>query len=289
MFLSTNVFVALGKSAVFAIQLLVSRLLGWKIIWTAHNLMPHENPHPRLEAVMMRFFVRRCDAVIAHGAAAKNAVLKRFEFLSAEKTFVIPHGHYSGYYANRIDRAGARSRLGLPDQAVVFLFFGQLRAYKEVSHLLMAFQELPQHSDVHLVIAGEPRDPALDRAIRTQANGDPRIHYMSKFIPEDEVELYMNSCDAVVLPYRSFTSGVAALALSFGRTCIAPVSEGTEDSLDEKGTIFYQAEDPDGLSRALRLAASGEVPLDQMGLHNLTLLKRFEWTEIAARTRSAYV
>jgi glycosyltransferase involved in cell wall biosynthesis len=91
----------------------------------------------------------------------------------------------------------------------------------------------------------------------------------------------------VALPFLEiFTSGSVLLAMSFGRAVIAPRRGCVTDVLDEAGGILYDADDPQGLEGALRVAMTADT--EAMGRHNAADLSRFDWSRVAEATREVY-
>src|SRR5258707_11847882 len=53
--------------------------------------------------------------------------------------------------------------------------------------------------------------------------GDSRIRFLPGHVADDDIQLYMNACDVVDLPYRRILgSGTAVLAMSFRQTSSYP-------------------------------------------------------------------
>ena len=85
---------------------------------------------------------------------------------------------------------------------------------------------------------------------------------------------------------ESAPEGSVLLAMSFGRAVIAPRRGCVTDVLDEQGGILYDADDPQGLEGALRVAMTADT--EAMGRHNATDLSRFDWSRVAEATRDVY-
>ena len=95
----------------------------------------------------------------------------------------------------------------------------------------------------------------IEADLRTAAAGDPRISMQLRSIPDDEMQLYLRACDAVVLPFRDvLTSGSAILAMSFGRAVIAPRLGCLPETLSDDAAILYDPTAPDALRDALTSA-----------------------------------
>lgn len=276
------------RLAVSLMALRLLRLMGVRIIWTAHNLGDHEAKGSSIDRDCTHFVARHAAAIIAHGESAKRRLLKELPIADPERVFVIPHGHYINSYPNTVDRATARAKIDLPESSVVYLFLGQIRPYKGVLEMIEAFGKL-ESDDARLVIAGKPLSDADGDVVRRAAASDRRIKLSIGFVPDDDLQLYLGAADAVVLPYRDIlTSGAAVLAMSFARPCVVPRLDCFTDLLDEEGAVFYDADRDDGLVGGLRDALRRRTELDAMGAHNLDLAQQWHWPGVARQTLDVY-
>jgi glycosyltransferase involved in cell wall biosynthesis len=261
----------------FAAWLLAVRLLGLRLVWTAHNALPHA-PVFADDVRARRRLVAACDLVIAHAAttltelAALGAVPRR--------SAVIPHGPFAP--------ASPATPLHPPGQGTSLrrlLFFGKVEAYKGIDDLVAAFAALPADVEAGLTIAGECRDPAVRSALRDAAAAAAgRIALRLDWIPDGEVSRLLAEADAVVLPYRRVsTSGSAVLALCHGRPLIVPDLAAFAD-LPDAAIVRYDRTAA-GLTAALhRLAQAGSDELAAMSAAAVGYAGRLGWPDIAART-----
>jgi beta-1,4-mannosyltransferase len=262
-----------------------ARRAGIRIVWTVHNLGSHERAHPWLERLFWRTFLPRVDAYISLSEAGRAAALARHPRLARVPGFVIPHGHYRDAYPNSVGREEARARLGIPPSAIVLTFIGLIRSYKNVPRLLAAFRGL-RDPDALLLVPGQVVWPEREETIRAAASSDPRIRLRPGFVPDDEIQLYLNAADLVVLPFREIlNSGSALLALSFDRPVLVP-AEGSIVELqatvgDEWVRTYQGVLSTDHLADAVqwvrRRTDPGRAPLDDRS-----------WSEVARQTAEAY-
>lgn len=286
-FLSSNNFTFLCKFFTFFSQVLILKLIGVKIIWTVHDLKNHENIQVKSERIFNRFFARYVHAIITHCEIAKREVVKSFHLNNEDKIFVIPHANYIGYYENTIDRLEAQRTLGVKDAKLILLFLGLIRAYKGVPELIDAFKQL-NDDRVYLVIAGKTATNLAEQ-IRQMTKGHDNIKFIPGFVADDQIQVYMNACDAVVLPYRDIlTSGSAVLAMSFSRACIAPRKGCITEILDESGGILYEPDDENGLFKAIELAVQKKSELLSMGERNKLVVEQWNWKRVAQMTFTVY-
>jgi beta-1,4-mannosyltransferase len=266
-------------------QLTWLRRRGTKVVWTVHNLRAHERRYPRFEEWFWGALVRRLDAYICLTERSREAALERFPGLRRLPGDVVPHGDYRDAYANDVTRGEARARLALPPEARVLLFVGAIREYKNVPALIEAFGAAPA-DDAVLVIAGAPADAGLRAAVEERAARDPRVRLHLGFVADDDLQLFLNAADVVVLPYReTLNSGSAILALSFDRPVVIPDST-CGDELREvagEGWVRTYAGTLDGavLDDALRWATAPARPAAPD-------LEELSWPIIARRTAEVY-
>jgi glycosyltransferase involved in cell wall biosynthesis len=177
--------------------------------------------------------------------------------------------------------------LGLPEDRFTFLFFGNVRRYKNVPQLIQEFRVL-QGNDVHLVIAGLPGH-GIDSSELEQLRGDDeRVSLRLKFVPESAVPTYFGAADAVVLPFDSIlNSGSVLLALSFNRRVLAPRLGALPEIQQEVGADWLSLYDGSltaDMLDAFRLAQSGRTD-DEVDRADLST---FGWNSIAERTLDFY-
>jgi glycosyltransferase involved in cell wall biosynthesis len=267
---------------------------GTRIVWTIHNLVPHECDDPGAELVFLARLAETVDACIVHSESARDEVVASVASLGgsasaiAAKLRVVPHGNYIGCYRPARTREAERARLGIADDETVFAFVGQVRDYKNVDGLARAFRtaDLPR---ARLLIRGRPRGDAVDRAVRDACADDPRIDYRAEFLADDELAATLLASDAVALPYHDcLTSGAALLAMSFGKAIVAP-DRGCFRELVGAGAVgLYRGDAPGGIAHALRALATDPAARAASGARNLEIAKAADWSAIAAMTAELY-
>lgn len=264
-------------------QLLLARWLGYGLVWTVHNLRPHEHYHPRLDRWLSRLILR-LGVPVVHCQAAASAVRETFDYPGPIQ--IVPHGNYMGVYPEPSQsKQEARRRLDLPEQALTFLHIGIVRPYKGIPGLVRQFARL-HSADVALVVAGEEIEGDLRSALAADLHGDPRIHLRLHWLPDEELALYLAAADIVVTAYeRVLTSGSVLLAMSSGLPVIAPALGCLPEQVGEGG-LLYEPADPDGLYSALLAATTAD--LEAMGRRAYTLAMSQSWAQTAAGVLDAY-
>ncbi|MFA3790729.1 glycosyltransferase [Aliiglaciecola sp. SL4] len=191
-----------------------------KVIFTLHNTFPHESRSRLIDWLVRVAILHICECVIVHSYSAKRQL--RYLFGKFSNVVVMRHGHYKNNYLNLISREQARNKLNITAEEKVILFVGAIRPYKGVSELVLAFKKL-KTSNLKLIIAGKLKESSYANQLELQISSDERIILHNKFIDDEELQLYFNACDLVVLPFNnSLTSGSLLLAYSFNKPVLVP-------------------------------------------------------------------
>jgi glycosyltransferase involved in cell wall biosynthesis len=228
-----------------------ARSLGYRIVWTLHNLYPHERPYPDLDQLARQAMCEVSDAVVAHCHYAADRARELFHL--DDRLRVIPHGNYIDAYPNTISKEDAREELGLPPGAFVYLFFGHARPYKGIEGLIEAFRTIAGKEDRLVLAMNSGLFSEYGEKIERSVEDDPRIRSFTRsFFKTDDCQIYFNAADTVVLPFVDvLTSGSAILALSFGKPVVLPrlgcMPEVANDSMGE----MFDPKGPDDLTKAM--------------------------------------
>ena len=261
----------------FALWLRTVRLLGMRLVWTAHNVLPHGRVFAD-DVSARRSLVRASDLVFAHSPA----VLTELAALgaTARRSVVIPHGPFGP--------AASGMPLRVPghgDQVRQLLFFGKVEEYKGVEDLLAALATMPAGLPARLTIAGQCDDPALRSRLCALASATGgRAVLRLEHVPEDEVTGLLAASDVVVLPFRTITtSGSAMLALAHGRPLIVPDLPALAD-LPSGAVMRYDGSVPSLAAALSQAACVGRPVLAAMSAAATTYASAASWPEISART-----
>jgi len=263
----------------FLVWLRICRLLGMHLVWTAHNVLPHE-PVFADDVSARRALVKASDLVLAHSqsALAELAALGAL----AHKTAVIQIGPYAPILsAASLGVPGAGSELRR------FLFFGRVQEYKGVDDLLAAFASMPESVAAHLTVTGQCNDPRLRSSLYALARrAGARVVLRLEHVPEEEMAKLLAAADVVVLPFRRVTTSASAIhALSYGRPLIVPDLPGLAD-LPDQAVFRYGGEVPQLIAVLIRAARADSETLAAMSAAARDYASRTTWREIAERTMS---
>jgi glycosyltransferase involved in cell wall biosynthesis len=274
-------FLSRVKLALFLARLVAARLLGYRLVWTIHQVLPHESVDAALDRRAARLLAHNCQLLVAHDRW--TAVLASSELgMSLDSIAVIPHGSYIGVYPDGRPRTEVRRELGLPQDSFVFLCFGELRAYKEIDLLLEAFASMSL-PDSRLVVSGHPKLPSIGASVRAAAATDSRITGLLDFVPDDRVAELFHACDAAVHARGDAgTSGSLVLALSLGLPLVAADTQTTRELMrDGDAGWLFRPHDLASLRQALERAASDPAEAGTRGARALGIARELDWSSTA--------
>ncbi|MBP9500879.1 MAG: glycosyltransferase family 4 protein [Candidatus Promineofilum sp.] len=268
----------------FIARVRLARRLGYRLVWTAHNILPHRRAFRPLDVAIRRLMMRDATAVIVHCEAGRRELLKRFPRRSP--VAIIPLGNYKGVYPVTMLRETARASFGLDETQFVYLALGNIAAYKGLERLVEAFGHSAKETDV-LLIAGRNRDPALVKRLASAAADDPRLRLHAGFVPDDEMQRYLLAADVIVAPFdRVLTSSSVMVGLSYGLPVIAPNLGCLPELLGGEAGLIYQVGDTDGLARAL-VEIKGR-DRQAMGAAAALIAESLDWETIGQQTAAVY-
>jgi glycosyltransferase involved in cell wall biosynthesis len=183
------------------------------IVWTAHNLTPHDRRPDVYDPIYARW-ADAADAVIHHSKWGEQRIRERYQFRSNCRHRVIGHGHWGPLWdAHRLDRDEAGARLGLGPCTLRVGLVGAPRADKRVVDFLSGVTR-SNRSDMQAVcwslLPGEvvPDDPRI--AIAKPYRNVDRATYAT----------YLSACDVIALPFvpdsDMLATGTAFDAIALG-------------------------------------------------------------------------
>lgn len=207
-----------------------------KIAYNCHNALPHERfPFDR---ALTRHTLKKADLVIAHSGSDAEVLKEMMPKLNVQ---VNPHPAYNFFKIKDMSREEGRKLLNLSADNKVLLFFGLVREYKGLKHLLNAMPDIvKKYPELRLLIAGDfagGRDKYEEMIKELGISEYIQIH--DGHIPIPDVEKFFAACDLVVLPYESATqSGVIQASYGFEKPVLATNVGGLPDAVDNMKTGY---------------------------------------------------
>lgn len=259
------------------------------VIATLQSVNVLVRPHPDWLVRMVRENFTNADFLIA----VSNYVREIAVSYGADpgRIQVIPNG----VDINRFfpaDRLMARQQLGLPQNAFILLFTGNLIPRKGVDVLIQALARCTHRfPELRVVLLGKgPEQDALTR-LTEECGVRDRVNFYG-FVPLPEIPTWYTACNVFVMPSWAEGLSLSVLeALASGRPVITThPGEGDHDAIfpGENGFLVPYG-DVEALAAALeRLVASPEL-VDRLGVRARRVAEeRFGWETVARQTADVY-
>ena len=264
---------------------LEERLKEWKqrtrIVASIHNRIPHFRRTDRARDLFTTIY-RHCDGIIHFGERSVEAFKQDFPMLGSMRHEVIPHGNYA-FFENTVPPAEARRRLNIDPDRFVVLAFGQMRHPRELKCLLKAFRKF-KHRSKTLLIAGRmfwPHHFIIRSYQILQRRFKLRVLIHNRFIPEIEVQHFLNAADVLVIPHLDqLNSGNVALGFTFGKVVVGPTTGVMGETLVQTGNPTYAPGNARSFAEALT-AVKGLVERGKASENQTLALEGWSWSSIA--------
>lgn len=257
---------------------------GAQLVWTIHNLTPHENTTHEQDALVYQGLINHADLIVHHCSKSKESLAELYAVSASTAQIIIPHGHYFAYPSG-VTQPEARRWLGIPDDAFVYLHFGNIRTYKGLDDLYLAFRQV-RAKNKWLLIAGQYQSISGSNGLHDKAllwamkHLSRRISLSLFSIPDERIQYFMAASDCVVLSHRrGLNSGVAILGMTFGKPVVGPDIGCVKDVLDAGINIIYKSGDMKSMVNAMDHAVS--INAEQAAIANRKAATLWTWTSMA--------
>ena len=211
------------------------------LVWTAHNIRPHEPPPAGLEELWVKErarFISRVDVAIAMSAKQLPILMAAYPDIRADAWRVATHPHYRSTYRNYSPRPWIRADLGIPNSAFLISMIGYVRRYKGILEAIRLFNETSS-PDEYLLVAGDCGDPLLMNEITKEINSE-RVVTILRPISSEELASYYKASDLAFFNFRDvLNSGSILTALSLDVPVLAPNTLALKDISFRVGGIGW--------------------------------------------------
>lgn len=215
---------------------LLNKSLQDRVCFLCHNVLPHESNV--LQTILTKYAFGKAKYFIVHSSQ------DRLDLEKLKSDAVVRQGYHPTYSEfgslSSISRKEARENLGLPQNANVVLFFGLVRKYKGLHHLIDAMKLLPDDLNCRLLIAGEfydDKEPYLSKIAENDLADT--IQVIDEYIPNEQVSMYFRAANVVALPYVSATqSGIVQIAFGLETPVITTNVGGLPEVIDDGKTGY---------------------------------------------------
>ena len=185
-----------------------------------------------------------------------------------QKIMYIPNGSNLQPFSSSPNRHAARRELGLPEDAFILSYCGNVGIAQGLDHVIQTAKERPG-TDVHLVIVGDGAE--FDRLKRMSEN--TRTIEFTGRVDGPAARKYMSASDALLVSLRRGSSLAVTVpsklydSMAASRIVIAGVEGEAESIVNDSGCgVAYAPGSPAGFRTALdRVVAMSECERDARG------------------------
>ncbi len=264
--------------------LLCKLLKHFKILFVCHNVFPHER-FP-MDRFLTKQVLRNGDYFIVQSkqdeydlkSIKPNAVYKR-----------TVHPTYNAFKIQNMTKETGRELLNIENSERILLFFGFVREYKGLKHLIQALPKVVTSLDhIKLLVVGDfdgDKDNYVNLINDLKMNSYIEIH--DGYIPDLEVEKYFAASDLVVLPYESATqSGIVQIAYGFEKPVVVTNVGGLPEVVLHNQTGYVvESKDCDALANAI-IQFFSENKANEFESHIKLEAERYSWSHMIEIIRS---
>lgn len=279
----------------------VAQRLGARTLWV-HSLADSKDEAfstRGLDHRLRNIFLARVDTIVSVSPALHNSVARVFP----GKATLILYGVHNDFIRPLpvAERSQQRSRLGVNEQEVIFLFVGSVGRRKGFDVLANAFAELsPKYPNWHLWVIGprtvqenqniDPQEVARVSAPLDQLKN--KVRYWGRLDDRQQLALLLSLADIFVFPTLREGMPISPIeAMAAGTPVIITLLPGVTDVAPVEGQtgLFITPGDPESLIAAMiTLGEQPELRL-RMGTAAMQRVKNeFSWQPYIDRWENVY-
>lgn len=271
------------------VEIKILRLLkrldpSMKVVYTIHNVYPHDMNLAKKEAYRKRFLriSSLIDTFVVHTNSTKEDVVHQFN-IPSENISVIPHGIF------KMKKQEQHTRI-VSDDKVCFIMYGNMTSYKGVDIMVEAMALLPEEykKRIKVTIVGR-----IDESFYNKLKAVPtgvETKWMPYYVNDDTLCQEIVNADVIMVPYRAISqSGVLLLALSFGKVILTsdlPSFRETLEGYDDN--MFFESGNANSLASLIVNYLDGKIDVDKAKNAIKQLNVKYSWDEVARLTCFLY-
>lgn len=231
---------------------LLHKVFNGKILFITENIISHEAMF--YDKILTKYALNSADKFLVLSDVVEKGIKELYKTKKVYRSTLPIYDCYE--FNNDLTKEQTRKILDIPQDKKVLLFFGYVRPYKGLSTLIEALQILLQEDDSYLLlIVGEfyePKEKYIEQIERLKIEGHIKI--IDEYVPNEEVKIYYQSADIVVLPYKSATqSGILNIAYGFRKPVIVTNVGGLPELVEEGRTGFIvEPNSPHALAEGIK-------------------------------------
>jgi glycosyltransferase involved in cell wall biosynthesis len=265
----------------FTTVLAVARGMGMRIVFTAHNVLPHHRVFDDDRAARAALLARS-DQVITLTTAARERVSEEFS-VPPSKISVIPEG------TPRLAPPAARAHR----QRERLVAFGHLEEYKGVDLLVEAASLVARQRACQVELMGTASDPAykdrLEEALAHLRSDGVEASWADRRFSDEELVSLLARADLAAFPFRAITNSTSLrVAMASRVVCVVPELPALCD-VPRDAALRFTPGDVADLARAIVEGLGMDADARSSMLDAASAwLDEWSWERVARATRTVY-
>lgn len=232
-----------------------------------------------IRSVVLKYVYKNIDVALFTGAANK-AYFKAFG-LDDNQLFFMPHAidnkRFSNSEKNTKSATSLRSELGIPYDALVFLFAGKLESKKQPDVLAKVFSSI-NDKNIFLLIVGSGD---LEASVKSNFSNYTNIIFLG-FRNQNQMPAIYNTCDVFILPSKgpNETWGLAINeAMAAGKAIICSNACGASLDIvrDGENGIVFDKNNTNTLLDSLNFFIKNIKKAKSMGLKSTVIIEDYSY------------
>jgi beta-1,4-mannosyltransferase len=217
-----NTVLAWCYSALLGGYLILARLLGRKIAYTVHDVVPFRSRHVLLSKRFLQLTHRLTELFIFLSTSSREAFVDHYPADVGKPWILALHGPYPVTKLTVVERAQGRRKILGDNEAFLVGFLGSIKPYKNIGAVLALPANVVDGRAVRVVVAGRAEaGTEADVAAVLDAMPPGQLIRIVDPLSDRDLDGLMQCVDVVLLPYvKGTNSGVALLVLSNGARLI---------------------------------------------------------------------
>lgn len=279
------------KNISFNISLLFLR--NRNLIYSVENLVSHDCHNFDFEVKQIQKLINNANGLIFMSKASKQIFEKNYIINRNTKVLILPHINYLSHYKNEISREDSRKKFNIKSDDKVLLTLGRIDRYKGIVDLIKSFSSIKNKQSV-LLIAGRCSDKEYsleieNEIIKAKSNG-VRVIFDNGFIHDDDLQIYHNAADGVVLNYKDapMNPGSLIMSMGFGCSIVAPDIGAIPEIVPEESFFGFNQNDKKSFNNALSRFLSSNNLVEKSSIAKKTIIKNHSKENINNKLNKFY-
>ena len=222
------------------------KLMGGKIVWSIHNLKPHDGKWLKSHLRLHRWMAKISDVLLVHSKSQIKQVSELYS-VSSKKIDVLPHPNFPAMLIDRseaIEKLNSTFDLKLDPHKIIVGSFGAVSEYKNFLNSISLLKSIDFDGNYLIIGYVKKGQSELDKKLKKLSNELSWFHYKPGFVSEDLLPVIMNSFHFSLFNFKEIsTSGGVEIARSYKNKIIAPRKGILSDYESEKDVQLFSSQD----------------------------------------------